>query len=128
MWDVLRGVQKLDRARERIPTDRRDNRLLQRVLGCRDLTCQPDSDPSREPWLRYERHGRRHLHRIVWRIDCELRRRIRRHARINEEPSNHHGRYAGPTREHPAILHGCQPATPAQHLRPSTATAAQQSP
>ena len=37
-------------------------------------------------------------------------------------------RYAGPARKHPAILHGCQPATPAHHLRPSTATAAQQSP
>jgi hypothetical protein len=44
----------LDRARERIPADHRDDRLLQRVLGRRNLTRQPDSDPSREPWIRYE--------------------------------------------------------------------------
>jgi hypothetical protein len=50
------------------------------------------------------------------------------HSRIDEEPGDHHGRYAGPAREHPAVLHGCQPATTGHHLRPSTATAAQHSP
>ena len=37
-------------------------------------------------------------------------------------------RYAGPARKHPAILHSCQPATPAHHIHPSTAIAAQKLP
>ena len=49
MRDVRRGVQKLDRTRERNPADRQDDRLFQRVLGRRNLTGQPDIDPSSEP-------------------------------------------------------------------------------
>jgi hypothetical protein len=68
------------------------------------------------------------LDRIVQRIACTLWPRVRRHARIDEEPSKHHGRYARPASEHPAILHGCQPAAPTRHLRPSPTATIQQAP
>ena len=54
---------------------------------------------------------------------------IRHHARINKDPGNHHGRYARSINKHPAILHGCRPTAPTQHLCPCTAAAhIQQSP
>jgi len=76
-------------------------------------------------WVRHGRYGRRCVNCIT----RELQSRSRCHARIKEVPGNHHGHYARPIDEHPAIMHCCWPTAPAQHLGPfSTATHIQQSP
>ena len=54
--DVLQRIQKMDRLQERVPANQRNDQLLQRILGQRDHTCQPDSpqpcdmDTAWPPW------------------------------------------------------------------------------
>jgi hypothetical protein len=50
-------IQILDRPRERVPANQRNNRILQRILVQRDCTRQPDSCPSLATWIRHGRHG-----------------------------------------------------------------------